>query len=256
MIQSLSTLAWNGFREARRNRVTVIVAAFAVAMVLAAVLLTEATVTTLQRVLTDLGLGSMSLMLTLLAIFPSTGLLSKEIERRTIFMIVSRPISRALFLVARFAGNMLTLAVILSLMAALFLAEVWLYRFPIHQAQLVSMAALWLELLVLTSVGFVMSSFSSQIVSAVVTSGVYFGGHLSSQIYILSGRSDSSFLRALGKVIYYLLPNLESLNFRPQAAYAVRVTGGEIWNAVAVGVGYSAVMIGLAVLIFSRRDFK
>jgi ABC-type transport system involved in multi-copper enzyme maturation permease subunit len=79
---------------------------------------------------------------------------------------------------------------------------------------------------------------------------------LSSQIYILSGRSDSSFLRALGKVIYYLLPNLESLNFRPQAAYAVRVTGGEIWNAVAVGVGYSAVMIGLAVLIFSRRDFK
>ncbi len=256
MIQSLNTLAWNGFREARRNRVTVIVAAFAVALVLAAVLLTEATVTTFERVLTDLGLGSMSLMLTLLAIFLSTGLLSKEIERRTIFMILSRPISRALFLAARLAGNMLTLAVILIFMAALFLAELWLYRFPVHQAQIVSMAVLWLELLVLSSLGFLMSSFSGQTVSAVVTSGVYFGGHLSSQIYILSEKSDNSFLRALGKAIYYLLPNLESLNFRPQAAYAVPVAVGEILRAVAVAMGNSAVMIGLAVLIFSRRDFK
>jgi Cu-processing system permease protein len=256
MIGAASALAWNGFREARRNRVTVIVAAFAVALVLGAVLLTEATVSTLERVLTDLGLGSMSLMLTLLAIFLSSGLLSKEIERRTIFMVVSRPISRAMFLLARLAGNMLTLGVVLLLMGLLFLGELVLYRFPLHQSHIVAMAVLWVELLVLTSVGFLMSSFSSQIVSAVVTTGVYFAGHLSSEIYNLSQKSESNFLRGLGKLAYYVLPNLEKLNFRPHAAYGINIGAGEIVRAVMTGFGYSAALIGLAILVFSNRDFK
>jgi len=256
MIGAASALAWNGFREARRNRVTVIVAAFAVALVLGAVLLTEATVSTLERVLTDLGLGSMSLMLTLLAIFLSSGLLSKEIERRTIFMVVSRPISRAMFLLARLAGNMLTLGVVLLLMSLLFLGELVLYRFPLHQSHIVAMAVLWVELLVLTSVGFLMSSFSSQIVSAVVTTGVYFAGHLTSEIYNLSQKSESDFLRGLGKLAYYVLPNLEKLNFRPHAAYAISIGAGEIVRAIMMGFGYSAALIGLAILVFSNRDFK
>ena len=256
MIGAVATLAWNGFREARRNRVTVLVAAFALALVIGAVLLTEATVSTLERVLTDLGLGSMSLMLTLLAIFLSSGLLSKEIERRTIFMVVSRPISRGMFLLARLAGNMLTLGVILLLMALLFIAELAVYRFPLHQAHLVAMSVLWVELLGLSSFGFLMSSFSSQIVSAVVTTGIFFAGHLSAEIYKLSQKSASGFLRGLGKAVYYLLPNLEKLNFRPHAAYALRVSGNEILQSVLSGLGYSAALIGLAVLVFSNRDFK
>jgi len=252
MIGAVATLAWNGFREARRNRVTVLVAAFAVALVMGAVLFTEATVSTLERVLTDLGLGSMSLMLTLLAIFLSSGLLSKEIERRTIFMVVSR----GMFLLARLAGNMLTLGVILLLMALLFIAELAIYQFPLHQSDFVAMSVLWVELLLLSSFGFLMSSFSSQIVSAVVTTGIYFAGHLSGEIYNLSQKSASGFLRGLGKAVYYVLPNLEKLNFRPHAAYALRVSSDEILRSVLSGLGYSAVLIGLAVLVFSSRDFK
>lgn len=256
MMAAVGALAWNGFREARRNRVTVIVVAFAMALVLGAVLLTEATVATLERVLTDLGLGSMSLILTLLAIFLSSGLLSKEIDRRTIFMVVSRPISRGMFLLARLAGNMLTLGVVLLLMGLLFIGEMVLYRFPLHQSHFVAIGVLWVELLVLTSVGFLMSSFSSQIVSAVVTTGVYFAGHLSSEIYNLSQKSVYGVLRGLGKGAYYLLPNLEKLNFRPHAAYAITVSVGDIVRSVLMGFGYSAILIGLAILIFSNRDFK
>jgi hypothetical protein len=110
--------------------------------------------------------------------------------------------------------------------------------------------------LVLTSVGFLMSSFSSQIVSAVVTTGAYFAGHLSSEIYNLSQKSASGFLRGLGKVAYYVLPNLEKLNFRAQAAYEITVGAGDIIRAVLMGFGYSAALIGLAILVFSHRDFK
>src|SRR5258708_9417911 len=133
-----------------------------------------------------------------------------------------------MFLLARLAGNMLTLGVILLVMALLFLGELALYRFPLHQSHLVAMSLLWVELLVLTSVGFLMSSFSSQIVSAVVTTGVYFAGHLSSEIYNLSQKSESNFLRGLGKVTYYVLPNLEKLNFRTHAAHPSTDGPGEI----------------------------
>ena len=104
-------LALNGFREARRNRVTLLVAIFALAMLLSTSLVLEVTVGTFDRVITDVGLGAMSLMLVLLTVFLSSGLISREIERRTIFLMVSKPISRGAFLVGRLLGNMLTGAI-------------------------------------------------------------------------------------------------------------------------------------------------
>ena len=97
-------LTLNGFREARRNRVTLIVALFALSLLLSSSLVVEVTVGVFDRVLTDMGLGSMSLMMVLLTIFLSSGLISREIERRTIFLMVSKPLSRGAFLVGRLFG--------------------------------------------------------------------------------------------------------------------------------------------------------
>jgi ABC-type transport system involved in multi-copper enzyme maturation permease subunit len=256
MIQSFSALALNGFREARRNRVTLVVGFFALAMLLCTTLVTEVTVHTFDRVLTDVGLGVMSVMLVLLAIFLSSGLLSREIERRTVFLIVSKPISRSLFLVGRLAGNMLTLTVLLVGMAAVFFVEMTINRAGITSTQFVAIGVLWFELLVLSSFGFVMSSFSSQIVSAVVTTGIYFAGHLANDVYNISSKSKSEVLRLLGKATYYILPNLSRLNYRPQASYAVSVAPNEILSSVAYGAAYAGTLIVLAMILFSRRDFK
>jgi Cu-processing system permease protein len=264
MIHSFTALALNGFREARRNKVTVVVAVFAIALILSSTLVTEATVATFDRILTDVGLGSMSLMLVLLAIFLSSGLLSREIERRTIFLIVTKPVSRGAFLVARLAGNMLTLGILLVAMGALFCAQVALYRSPVTSIQLVAMGMLWMELLVLSCVGFAMSSFSSQMVSAVVTTGVYFAGHLSGDIYVLASRSKNVALQLLGKVAYYALPNLGRFNYRAHASYGtpLNLTNEappeltKLIESIGYGFAYSGVLIVLAVVIFNRRDFK
>jgi ABC-type transport system involved in multi-copper enzyme maturation permease subunit len=115
---------------------------------------------------------------------------------------------------------------------------------------------LWVELVVVSSVGFLMSSFSSQMVSAMVTTGVYFAGHLSSDIYTLASKSEVRALRVFGKLVYYVLPNLERLNFRPRAAFAVASTSAEVLSAAAYGFTYAAVMVGIATLLFEKRDFK
>lgn len=250
------SVALNGFREARRNRVSIIVVLFALGLLACSTLVTNVTVFTFDRVLTDFGLGAMSMALVLLAIFLSSGLLAREVERRTIFLMVTKPISRSRFLLARFIGNMITLGGILLAMGVLFLIEVWISGLSVHGAQLSAIAMLWFEVLVVSSVGFAMSSYSSQMVSAVVTTGTYFAGHLAPDIYNLSARSESSLVRIGGKLTYYLLPNLDRLNFRPFAAYNQALTLTQFLSAAGYGLAYSAVMLAIAAAIFSKRDFR
>lgn len=256
MMQAFAALAFNGFREARRNRVSVVVAAFTLGILLASTLVTEVTVYTFKRVLTDVGIGAMGITLALLAIFLSSGMLAREIERRTIFLIVSKPVSRGLFLVGRLAGNMLTLAVLILVMGVVFYVQTAVYGTPLTAPQFIAIGMLWFELLVISSFGFLMSSFASQLVSAVATIGVYFIGHLSGDIYNLSAKSTSLFIRGLGKTIYYLVPNLDRLNYRPQASYEIVTPAVELIKAIGYGVGYTGVLLVLAITIFQRRDFK
>lgn len=249
-------LALNGFREARRNRVTLLVAIFALAMLLSTSLVLEITVGTFDRVLTDVGLGAMSLMLVLLTIFLSSGLISREIERRTIFLMVSKPLSRGAFLVGRLLGNMLTVTALQLAMAGVFFLLMRFYGTTITPAHLAAVGMLWFELWVLSGVGFLMSSFSSQMVSAFVTVSLYVAGNLSSDIYSLAGKSESGAVRALGRTVYYVLPNLSLFNYRPQASYGTTVPLGEVGSAILYAAAYTTVLISLAVLLFNRRDFR
>lgn len=249
-------LALNGFREARRNRVTLLVALFALAMLLSTSLVLNVTVSTFDRVITDMGLGAMSLMLVLLTIFLSSGLISREIERRTIFLMVSKPLSRGAFLVGRLLGNMLTVTALQLAMAAVFFALMLFYRSPITSAHLAAAGMLWFELWVLSGVGFLMSSFSSQMVSAFVTVSVYVAGNLSSDIYNLARKSHTEGLQVLGRVVYYVLPNLSRFNYRPQATYDITVPLSEVASSIAYGAAYTTVLISLAILLFNRRDFR
>jgi Cu-processing system permease protein len=256
MIRSFWAIAYNGFREARRNRVTLVLAFFAGLLLLSSSLITDITVFTFDRVLIDIGLGGMSIILVLLAIFLSTGLLSREIERRTIFMVVSKPVSRGLFLVARLAGNMLTLTALQVLMGALLLVEFKVLKTPVTWPTVLAIGMLWFELLLLSSLGFLMSSFSGPMTSAFVTVSMFFVGHLSGDIYVFARRSKNEALQLLGKVVYYFLPNLERLNLRAQASYGI-VVPAKVWLASgAYAIAYSAILVWLAVLLFKRRDFR
>ena len=256
MIRSFWAIAFNGFREARRNRVTLVLAFFAGLLLLSASLITDITIATFDRVLIDIGLGGMSLILVLLAIFLSSSLLSREIERRTIFMVVSKPVSRGMFLVARLAGNMLTLTVLQVLMCALLLLEFWSLRTPITTPTLLAMGMLWFELLLLSSLGFLMSSFAGSMTSAFVTVSMFFVGHLSGDIYQLAQRSKNVALKMLGTTLYYVLPNLERFNLRGQASYGIVVPARELLSSAVYGLAYSAILIWLAALVFGRRDFR
>lgn len=248
-------IAVNGFREARRNRVTTVAGGFALALLFSTSLVTQVTVWTFERVLTDFGLGMMSLLLAGLAIYLSCGLLPREIERRTIFLVVTRPVSRTRFLVARLLGNLLTLLVLELLMIAVFFVELRLYVVPVTQSTVASLIGLYFELMVLSAAGFLFSSFASQLVSGLCTVGVYFAGHFAGDIYRLADRADPS-VKGFTRFVYYAVPNLERVNFRPMAAYRLDVPWEQVTSGCLYAAAFAVVFTALAALIFERRDFR
>ncbi|MEN9796624.1 MAG: hypothetical protein RL653_320 [Pseudomonadota bacterium] len=249
-------LSWNGFREARRNRVTSVGVAFALALLLASWLVLEVTVITFSRVLVDLGLGAMAVMGVFLAIYLSAGVIPREIERRTLFLVVTRPISRTQFLAARYAGNLLTLAALLAAMTAVYVLQLFAFGVDFTWTQGAAVLGLFAELAVLSSVGFLMSSFSGTLVSAVVTAGLFFAGHLCGDIYTFASRAKAGWVQALGKAVYYCLPNLERLNFRVQAAHDMDVPASQLGTGLLYAAAWSVGLLVLASAIFRRRDFK
>ena len=249
-------LAWNGFREARRNRVTTVVAAFAILLLISSTLVTQVTVHTYDRVLTDFGLSTMAILLVGLAVFLSCGLIPQEIERKTIFLVVSRPMSRSRFLLSRLTGNLISLYLLQLAMTAVFFFELWLYKAPVTSAIIASLVGLSAELLVVTAVGFLFSTFSSQLISALITVGIVFAGHLAGDVYRLATKSGSTAIRLVGQGSYYLVPNLDRMNFRDQAALAAEVAASDVLQSVGLALGYAALLLVLATVIFERRDFR
>jgi Cu-processing system permease protein len=249
-------LAINGFREARRNKVSVVVFLFAFVMIFSATFALELTVVTFERVLTDFGLGVMSLIASFLAIFLGSGLIPKEIERKTIFMVVSKPISRASFIVGRYLGNLATVLFVTSIMTALFLAQILWDGAPIRQAVVVAIGGLMFEVCLLSAICFVFAAFSSQFVTTVASIGLYFLGHLSTDLYRMADKSKIDAVKHLGKALYYVLPNLDRLDWKSRATYGDPTAWSEFFSSGAYALGYSVVLLAIACILFERRDFK
>jgi Cu-processing system permease protein len=249
-------LALAGFREAMRNRVTVVVGVFAGVMLLLTTVMMNVTLFSLDRMVTDFGLSVMSLLLSALAIYLSSGLISREIERRTIFLVVSRPVSRTQFILGRFLGNLLTLAALQAVMGVLFISQLQLFSVPKTDAQLAAFLGLSLELTLLTAAGLLCSVLSSQLLSAMTCVGLYLLGHLADDLYALVARSPSELVQNLGRVAYYVMPNLSRTNFRGAAALAAPIDWAAFGGTTLYIVGYSAVLLVAASLAFDRRDFK
>lgn len=248
-------IAKAGFNEARRNRVTLVVAAFAVGLILMTTLVLNLTIYTLDRIVTDFGLGVMSLLLVALSVFLSAGMLSREIEKRTVFLVMSRPVSRELFAAARYAGMALTLTMLEAAMTLVYFAQLLIFEVPFNPAIGWALLGLWVEVLLLAAVGLFLSSFSGSLVAAGCTVGVYLLGHASPELYTLSQRVHGP-LKLLALIAYRVTPNLDQLDFKPEASQLLTVDTAEALQALGTGVLWLVVFVSATALVFRRRDFR
>jgi len=254
-----AAIALNTFREAVRDRVLYNLVLFVLLLIAGAIFLGELSGGQESKIIVDLGLSTMLLFGVFISLFVGVGLVYKEIERRTVYAIFAKPVSRGEFLIGKYFGLCLTLLVNVAIMGAgISLALLYVHRGwdPLVITIWPAILLIYLELMIITAVALLFSSFSSPALSALLTFFVFIIGHFSADLKTLSISMNSAAARWLFTGLYYLLPNLNNYSYITPAAHGEVPTTINILLALTYAGLYIVVIIAAGTLILSRRNFK
>jgi len=249
-------IALNTFREAVRDRILYAILIFALLMLAGSTILVTISVGGEEKIIKDLGLASISIFGTLIAIFLGIALVSKEIERRTVYTIISKPIHRYQFILGKYLGLVLTLLVNVLVMALGLIGLAYLWEGVSSLRLLLAVLFTFLELMLVTALALFFSTFSSPTLSAMFTICLFVAGHLSPDLRLFAARFGGGLIRPAVEGLYFLLPNLSRLDFNDQVVQGLRVDGGTLALSFAYAMFYIAALVLAAMAIFQRRDFK
>jgi len=259
MLGQTLAIARNTFREAVRDRVLYNLILFALLLIGSAIFIGELSAGQEAKIVVDLGLSAMLLFGVFIAIFVGVGLVYKEIERRTLYAILSKPIGRGQFVLGKYLGLNLTLLVNVVVMglgvmlALLYTRRAWdPLAFKIWPAILL----IYVELLIITAVAILFSSFSSPALSALLSFFIFVIGHFSNDLRGLSDTAASAPARWVFRALYYLLPNLSNFSVITTTAHGTIPNAVAIAGPVLYGLLYVGVIVTAAALIFRGRNFK
>lgn len=253
------TIARNTFREAVRDRVLYNLVLFVLLLTAGAIFLGELSASQEAKIIVDMGLSAMLLFGVFIAIFVGVGLVYKEIERRTLYVMFSKPVGRGEFLVGKYLGLCLTLLVnVLVMGAGVSLALLYVKRGfdPLVWTIWPAVALILMELMILVAVALLFSSFSSPALSALCTFFIFVIGHFSADLKLFAASLGGSVARLFFNALYYLLPNLSNYAYINQAAHGQTPAPEHFFAATLYGFVYVAVLLAAATLIFNRRNFK
>ena len=257
VISRILTIARNTFREAVRDRILYNLVLFVLLITGSAIFLGELTAGQEARTIINLGLGAMLVFGAFIAIFVGVSLVSKEIEKRTIYAIFSKPIGRGEFIAGKYAGLCLTLLVnVLIMGAGVSLAILYVGGGKLAFSIWAAIFLIYLELAILTAVAILFSSFSTPALSALLTFSVFIIGHFSQSLKDFAANINSASTRVFFDFLYYVLPNLSFYTFRTEAAHGDVPPAAMLGGATLYAVVYIGILLAVTIFIFSRRNFK
>jgi ABC-type transport system involved in multi-copper enzyme maturation permease subunit len=256
-LQHIISIAKNTFREAVRDRVLYNLVVFVLLITGCAIFLGELTAGQEGRTIVNLGLGAMLVFGTFIAIFVGVSLVSKEIEKRTLYTVFSKPIGRGEFVVGKYLGLCLTLFVNVLIMGiGVSLALFYVGGNSLALSIWGAILLIYFELTILTAIAILFSSFSSPALSALLTFLVFIIGHFSASLRDFAENIGSQLAKVFFGVIYYLLPNLSHFEFRTESAHGLTPSGTLIGGAILYAVVYISILLAITILIFNRRNLK
>ncbi|MBW4494185.1 MAG: ABC transporter permease [Oscillatoria princeps RMCB-10] len=250
------TLASNVFWDVIRERVLYLTGFFAILLVGAQVLLREVSAGTEAKMLVDVGIAAIGVLGLVVTVFVGTGLINKEIDKRTVLVLLSKPVSRSEFIIGKHIGLSAVLAVLIALMTGIYLGVLSFYKIP-HPLEsiLVAVLYLFLELSLLTAVGIMFGVFTSSLLATLLTFAVYVMGHLSRDLLQLGEISKNPTLKNVTQGIYLVIPDLARFDLKNEAVYGLLPDTVTLLVSAVYGLIYIALLLALANLIFWRREF-
>jgi ABC-type transport system involved in multi-copper enzyme maturation permease subunit len=257
----VGAIAMNTFREAVRDKILYVLLAFGVLMILVSRAIGWVSFGGSEKIMTDVGLAAIWMFSGMVSIFIGTGLIYKEIDKRTIYTILAKPAQRWQFLMGKYFGLLITTLVNLVLLSTAFLIYLWVCGAPVTLALLQALFLTFVEMMVVTAVAIFFSSASTPILSAIFTTIIFFAGQLTKWVVELgaSVRQTAPWVEKLLYACYVFLPNLHNFNIRQQAVLATQqnaaISASEMFSCVVYGFSYTLAVLLAAHLIFRRRNF-
>jgi ABC-type transport system involved in multi-copper enzyme maturation permease subunit len=254
----VAVVAWNTFREAVRDRVLYNLVFFALVMMAAAILVGQISIGIEQMVIVSLGLSAISVIGLLMAVFIGVGLVSKEMDKRTLYALLAKPVRRWEFLLGKFGGLLLTLAVNTAAMAAgLFIALRYVKH--LERADLAVLVAVYfilLKLALVVALALLFSCYTTPLLAILFTAGLYVSGLFVLEMRTYRSETMAPAVAALLRWLSYLLPNFENFDVMASAAHGRSIPGALILQNTAYAAVYCTIVLAAASVIFSRRNLK
>jgi ABC-type transport system involved in multi-copper enzyme maturation permease subunit len=268
-MKTVGVVAVSVFRESVRDRVFYNLLLFALLLVGASILIGQLTAGQDVKIIKDLGLAATSVFGVFIAVFVGISLVSKEVDRRSVYPLLAKPVRRAEFILGKYAGVLLTLLVntvvmTVALYAVLFVLargvpanvqQAWDAP-ALDPALLKAIALIYVEMALVTALALFFSSYSSPMLSAAFTLGVYVAGQFSGDLRHFNEIVDAPAADMVAKVAYYILPDFSRLDVKLAVVHGVPVSGAYMAASGLYALVYVAALLAGAIAIFARRDFK
>ena len=258
-MKRVGTVALNTFREAVRDRVLYNLVFFALVMMAAAILVGQISIGIEQIVIVSLGLGAISIFGLLISVFIGVGLVSKEMDKRTLYALLAKPLRRWEFILGKFAGLALTLTVNTAAMAAGLFLALFYVKHSIERADTAVLVAVYfilLKLALVVALAMLFSSFTTPLLAILFTAGLYVAGLFVHEMRGLQAGLLDPALSGLLRRVSYVLPNFENFDVMGAAVHGRVIPGTLIAENTLYAALYCAIVLSVAIAIFSRRNLK
>ena len=251
-------MAKNVFQEVIRDRILYIIGFYAIILAIAFRAIPEFAGTTSNKIFLDFGLATMNVIGLIVAIFIGTGLVNKEIEKRTILVLIAKPISRSEFIASKYLGLSAVIGVLITAMTIIYLGflQVGQVSYPIISIFLATLF-LFLQLCLITAVAITLGVFTSSLIATALTFAVYLMGNVTQDLVALGKLSQNPGMERITQSLYLILPDLSRLDLKNDAVYGLQALPDPITLVANAGYSllYSFMLLAIAILIFLRREF-
>lgn len=229
---------------------------FSVLVIVVSVFLEPFALGEAPKILRDFGLAAASLFGVLIVIIIGSTLIHKDIEKRTIYTVITKPVKRSEIIIGKFLGLLLLIAILQCAMIVIHQLVIFIYEGAFDLPLFITIPFSLLEIMILLGILLLFSSFSSPTISAIMGIIFFVIGHASPDLKLFADQVNVAILKYLAYGFYYILPNLENFNLRIDLVYKLPIHLDQLLFSICYGLIYTIFLLYLSIIVFEKREFK
>lgn len=250
----LFSIAKNTFKESARNRISFVILLIAIACILLTRAVAYVSPETEDKMVVDFGIFAITFFGMIMAIFNGSNLIYKELEKRTIYTVMSKPIHRYEFVLGKFIGLLFAISTNLLLVSCIFVIYCMVIKISLSAAFFVAVFCIFLQISMVIGISIVFSLISSPLLSASFSMMFYIFGYWLEGLRDLIPLVENHAGQFVIEWVYKVLPKLFYLDFKYQASHGLSITPMEAIMAILYGVNYVALFLVIATLLLNKKE--